>query len=281
MQYRTCSEDAYWSEEDRSECRVLPQHSGLVVTPNTYYLAVRAVLNVDSTFYLLPRLATTTPPSKSQLLASSFNATCQANQTCLVIVSGLRPLTEYDVYYWYQSVDGVEPLTSVGSMYVRTMTIDIIPFALVIEDSQGEYDMITVQVSIEMRGGYVWCRERTTPVTPTVDWMKLSDPLHLVDGEVRGLELVPNLLPSSQYYVYCYAEDEYGDPSTLSIADSMHVVSTLAVSPSWTTEIESTHLDSTVHVNANRNGTACCIWQTEETVPSIVSTLAWIKPFSY
>ncbi len=269
MQYRTCSEDAYWSEEDRSECRVLPQHSGLVVTPNTYYLAVRAVLNVDSTFYLLPRLATTTPPSKSQLLASSFNATCQANQTCLVIVSGLRPLTEYDVYYWYQSVDGVEPLTSVGSMYVRTMTIDIIPFALVIEDSQGEYDMITVQVSIEMRGGYVWCRERTTPVTPTVDWMKLSDPLHLVDGEVRGLELIPNLLPSSQYYVYCYAEDEYGDPSTLSIADSMHVVSTLAVSPSWTTEIESTHLDSTVHVNANRNGTACCIWQTEETVPSI------------
>ena len=268
MQYRTCLEDAYWSEEDQSECRVLPQHSMLVVTPNTYYLAVRAVLNVDSTFYLLPRLATTTPPSKSQLLASSFNTTCQANQTCLVIVSGLRPLTEYDIYYWYQSLDGVEPLTSVGSMYLRTMTIDIIPFALTIEDIQGDYDLITVQVSMEMRGGYVWCRERATPVTPTIEWMKLSDPLRLMDGEVRGLELVPNLLPSSLYYVYCYAEDEYGDASTLPIADSMHVVSTLAEPPSWDTEIESTHLDSTVHVSANRNGTACCIWQTEATVPS-------------
>ena len=268
MQYRTCSSDAYWLEEDRSECLVMPQHSMFVITPNTYYLAVRTRINVDSMFYLLPRLATTTPPSKSQLLASPYNATCLANQTCLAVVGNLRPLTEYDVYYWYQSLEGAEPLTTIGSMYVRAMTIDVVPFALTIEDAQGEYDFITVQVSMEMRGGYVWCREVNSPVTPTVAWMKLDEPVHLADGQERGFELIPNLLPSSQYYVYCYAEDDYGDASTLPIADSMHVVSTLSQQPTWNTTVVSTHLNSTVTVRANRNGTACCVWQTEATVPS-------------
>ena len=268
MRHRSCSMDAFWSEEDRSECLVAPQHSSLAVTPHTYFFTIRTRFNVDSTVYMLGQLPQNMAPSKQQMLESPFNATCYANTTCTVFVRNLRPLTTYNVYYWYHSHEGAEPLTSVSDMFIRAMTIDIVPFALVVEDCQGDYNRASAQVSMEERGGFVWCRAKDLEETPTVQWMKLSEPLHLQDGEERGIVTVPNLLPQSQYFIYCYAEDDYGDASTLSLADSLHVIWTLDVAPSWSTTIAASHVNSTVTATANRNGTLCCMWQADDAIPS-------------
>lgn len=268
MRYRSCSMDAFWSEEDWSECLVAPRHSSMAVMAHTYFFAIRTRFNVDATVYMLARLPQNMAPSKQQMLESPFNATCYANTTCTVFVRNLRPLTTYNLYYWYHSHEGAEPLTSVSEMFIRAMTIDIVPFALTVEDCQGDYNRASAQVSMEGRGGFVWCRAKDQRQTPTVQWMKLSEPLHLQDGEERGIVTVPNLLPQSQYFIYCYAEDDFGDASTLPLANSVRTIRTLDVAPVWSTTIAASHLNSTVTAMANRNGTLCCVWQADDAIPS-------------
>ena len=72
--------------------------------------------DITATIWFLPRLAMTTAPSVSQILASGQNYTCEGRTPCRAVIRGLQPITQYDVYYWFRSEAGAEPLTSVSEM---------------------------------------------------------------------------------------------------------------------------------------------------------------------
>ena len=152
-------------------------------SPRTYYVSVHTRFNIDADLFLLARVAATTAPSVSDVVTTGVHVQCKAEKTCSGVVSGLQPLTSYDVYYWYRSEAGAQ----------RVRTTDVVPFALSLEGVGAERDHVNVVVSMEERGGYVWCRVHEVDMVPTVEQFKLTTPLVLEDGAARGVKRVDDL----------------------------------------------------------------------------------------
>ena len=193
--------------------------SSMVFSASTYYLTATIRFDITATIWFLPRIAMSAAPSLSQILTLGQNYTCEGQTACRAVIRGLQPITQYDVYYWFRSEAGAEPLASVSEMVRRLYTIDIVPYNLVIEAAGADYRMITVVVNNEQRGGYVWCKVGETDVVPTVIELKTTEPLVLEEGQENGKKIITNVFPNTTYYGYCYAEDFYGDAAANSIFD--------------------------------------------------------------
>lgn len=230
----------------------------MVFSASTYYLVATIQFDITASIWFLPHLAGTAAPSVSQILTSGQNFTCLGGASCRAVIRGLQPLTQYDVYYWFRSEAGAEPLSSVSEMVRRLWTIDLVPFDLVVEAAGADYKTVAVVVSNEQRGGYVWCMVGETDVVPSVAQLKTTDPLVLEEGQERGKMIIPNLLPDTQYFGYCYVEDFYGDTAANSIASTRFAVQTLPDEPSWTLRLNATMTHVLVDLAINRAGELCC-----------------------
>lgn len=230
----------------------------MVFSASTYYFIAMIRFDITAKVWFLPQLAMTSSPSVSQIMSLGQNYTCEGQTDCRAVIRGLQPLTQYDVYYWYMSEAGTEPLTAVSEMMRRLYTIDIIPYNLVIEAAAADYKTITVVVSNEQRGGYVWCKAGEVDTVPSIIELKTTEPLILEEGEEEGRKIIPNLLPDTTYYGYCYVEDFYGDPAANSIESTRFVVHTLLEEAHWTLQLNATMTEVIVDLEINRDGQLCC-----------------------
>ena len=228
-------------------------------SPRTYYVSVHTRFNIDADLFLLARVAATTAPSVNDVVTTGVHVQCKAEKTCSGVVSGLQPLTSYDVYYWYRSEAGAEPLSPITSMMQRVRTTDVVPFALSLEGVGAERDHVNVVVSMEERGGYVWCRVHEVDMVPTVEQFKLTTPLVLEDGAARGVKRVDDLRAGVSYFGYCYSEDSYGDVMTNSIASTRFAFTTRDDTVAWNTTVWSNATLAAVRATSNRNLTMCCV----------------------
>ena len=236
----------------------IPVLQSLAFTSSTYFVVALARFDINAEVFFLPRLATTSAPSVSEILSSGQNYTCQGGVTCRSVIRGLQALTQYDIYYWFRSEDGAEPLTPVSTMMRRVSTIDVIPYDLTVVNVGADYNMITVIVSNEQRGGYVWCRASEVDTVPTVAELKATQSIVIEEGAEQGVKVIPNLLPGRTYYGYCYAEDFYGDVAANSIASTRFEVQTLLEEPAWSFAMNSTVNSVTADITINRDGEMCC-----------------------
>ena len=122
----------------------IPVLQSLAFTSSTYFVVALARFDINAEVFFLPRLATTSAPSVSEILSSGQNYTCQGGVTCRSVIRGLQALTQYDIYYWFRSEDGAEPLTPVSTMMRRVSTIDVIPYDLTVVNVGADYNMITM-----------------------------------------------------------------------------------------------------------------------------------------
>ena len=136
---------------------LIPVPSTLAFTPQAYYISLHTLFPIATHLYLLARRATTTAPSVSDVVSKGSHVLCAANRVCMGVASALQPVTAYDVYYWFVSEAGAEPTAAITTMMRRVQTLAVVPFALTVEGVGAEPQHLNVRVSMEGRGGRVWC----------------------------------------------------------------------------------------------------------------------------
>lgn len=237
---------------------LIPVPSVLVFTPHAYYVTLHTQFTIPTHLYLLSRQAAATAPSVSDVISQGSHVLCAANHVCMGVASGLKPLTAYDVYYWYVSEAGAAPMTVITSMMRRVQTTDVEPFALTVESLGIETDHVNVVVSMESRGGRVWCRMHETDYVPSVEQLKRTTPVELQDGEASAVKRVEDLAADTAYFGYCYAEDSYGDGMSNSVASTRFTLTTPGEALWWNATMTANATTAAVEASSNRNLTFCC-----------------------
>ena len=68
----------------------------MIFSASTYYLSAMIQFDITATIWFLPRLAMTTAPSVSQILASGQNYTCEGRTPCRAVIRGLRAVSDFE-----------------------------------------------------------------------------------------------------------------------------------------------------------------------------------------
>ena len=243
---------------------LIPVPATLAFTPQAYYISLHTQFAIPTHLYLLARLATTTAPSVSDVVSKGSHVFCAAGRVCMGVVSALQPLTAYDVYYWFVSEAGAEPTTAITAMMRRVQTIDVVPFALTVEGVGAEPEHVNVLVSMEARGGRVWCRVHETDFVPTVEQLKRTTPAELRDGEASAVKRIDDLAADTAYFGYCYAEDSYGDRMMNTVESTRFAFTTRTDALWWNATLAANSTTAAVEANSNRDLAFCCVLRRDE-----------------
>ena len=284
MQVRSCSADAYWNEVDRSECRQIPSLLTLANLPSSHVILFYAQFDITAQIFLYARLTGSIAPSVDMVMTNGVNKTCEGLSTCKIYLTHLEPETAYDVYYWYRSEQGIEPITPISSMKYKITTTPIQPFNLTIHDLQSEMNYIAVAVSIEDRSGYVWCMASRSSTVPSLPQLKSTQPIFFQEDNGVLVKIIPDLDVDKEYHGYCYAEDIYGVSMYQSIQDTHFIMQTRDDTVDIVTSIQNEPTESTVIVNMNRDGMMCCMYRDDSIIPTydiIMSTSSCVSIEAY
>ena len=243
---------------------LIPVPSTLAFTPQAYYISLHTLFPIATHLYLLARRATTTAPSVSDVVSKGSHVLCAANRVCMGVASALQPVTAYDVYYWFVSEAGAEPTAAITTMMRRVQTLAVVPFALTVEGVGAEPQHLNVRVSMEGRGGRVWCRVHETDFVPTVEQLKRTTPAELRDGATSAVKRIDDLAADTAYFGYCYAEDAYGDRMSNSVESTRFAVTTRAEALWWNATLAANSTTAAVEAASNRALTFCCVLRRDE-----------------